>query len=126
MKVGVAIGQGKAKALVGNRILGVAAVEVVARELRAVAEILLARPAIATLSVGPAEPGNPDSPVLTDDRADDLMTENKRQLRMGQLPVGDVEIGAAYPADVYLHQYLPRTWPRLRQRGLSQGALRRI
>ena len=104
VKVGVAIGQGKAKALVGNRILGVAAVEVVAGELRAVAKILLAGPAIATLSVGPAEPGDPDSPVLTDDRADDLMTENERQLRLRQLPVDDVQIGAADPAHVHLHE----------------------
>ena len=42
MKVGVAVGQGKAKALVGNRIVGVAAVEVVAGELCAVTEVLLA------------------------------------------------------------------------------------
>jgi hypothetical protein len=54
------------------------------------------------------------------------MTEDERQLRLCQLPVHDVEIGAADPANVHLHQQLPRSWPRFRQRGLSQSALRCI
>ena len=58
--VGIAGRQREAEALVGDRQLGVAAVDVVAGEAGAVAEVLAARAAVAALAAGPAQPGHAD------------------------------------------------------------------
>ena len=58
--VGVARGERRAVALVGDDQLRVAAVEVVAREAGAIAEVLTAAPAVAALAVRPSEPGDAD------------------------------------------------------------------
>src|SRR5207244_10639858 len=62
---------------VGDRLLGVAAVECVPGEQGLVAEVLAPRAAVAALAAGPAEPGDADSRahcelVTLDDGADDL------------------------------------------------------
>ena len=50
--------------------------------------------AVAARAVGPAEPGNAEAlPVLR--AADDLVTDDERELRLRQLAVDDVEVGAA-------------------------------
>ena len=51
----------EAEALVGDRELRVAAVDVVAGELRVRAQVLAPRAAVATLAVGPREPGHADA-----------------------------------------------------------------
>ena len=60
LHVRVALGDREAEALVGDRQLGVAAVDVVAGEAGAVAEVLAAAAAVAALAAGPAEPGDAD------------------------------------------------------------------
>ena len=83
----------KAVALVGDGQLGIAAVDLVAGEAGAVAQILLPAAAILAHPAGPAEPRHPD-PVadresigrfaLLDDGADDLVPGDQRQLRIGE------------------------------------------
>ena len=84
-------------------MLGVAAVDVVAGEPGAVAKVLATTEAIATFAAGPTQPGNPDSIADSealrplprpDDTANDLVSRNKRQLRLRQLTIEDVEVGA--------------------------------
>ena len=60
LDVGVALGQGKAVAGFGGRVLGVAAIDLVAGELRRIAEVLAAGDAVGARSAGVAEPGNAD------------------------------------------------------------------
>ncbi len=54
-----------------------------------------------------------DTNAQGDDPADDLVTEDQRQLRIGQFAVEHVQIGAAHRASRDTHQHLPRTWPWL-------------
>ena len=85
-----------------------------------VAEIFVAAPAIAAGAVGEAQPRDTDPHPNADalnlrahgfDAADDLVAKHERQLGMAQLPIDDVQIGAADPAGHDLEQHL--TWPRL-------------
>src|SRR5205085_5173972 len=59
--VGVALRDRKAEALVGDGVLRVAAVEVVAGEARGVAEVLAPARAVAAGAVRPAEPRDADA-----------------------------------------------------------------
>ena len=102
--VGMVLGEREAEALVGDGQLGVAAVELVAGEAGAVAEVLAAGAAEAAGAVGPAQPRHADALALrvalavAGDAGDDLVAEHERQLRLGQLAVGDVQVGATDPA----------------------------
>jgi hypothetical protein len=100
--------------LVRDGLLGIAAVQRVAREPRPIAQVLAARPAIAALAAGPPEPRHThtvaDGEPLPafDDRADDLVSEDERQLRVGGLAVPDVQVGPADPARMDAEAQLPR------------------
>ena len=119
--VAVAAGERKAVAGVGDRVLGVAAVDLVAGEAGVRAQVLLARPAVAASAAGPAEPGHADPLARAreprrprpraDDVADDLVAGNDRQLRLRQLAVDDVQVGAADGARGDLDQHLPGARP---------------
>ena len=61
LEVRVAVGDREAEALVGDRVLGEAAVEVAAGEARAVAQVLAARAAVAARAAGPAQPRHADA-----------------------------------------------------------------
>ena len=112
LEVVVGLGDGKAEALVRDDLLGVAAVELIAGEARAVAQVLPPAQAVTTLAVGPAKPGDADA--LAGGEAgpafghspDDLVPGDERQLRVGQLAVDDVEIGSADAARVHGDQHL--------------------
>src|SRR4029078_10386475 len=60
-RVAIAFRNRKDIARVGNRVLGIAAVDLVAGETRIVAKILAARPAIEARAVGEAEPWHADA-----------------------------------------------------------------
>ena len=120
LQVVVLVRQRQAVALVGDDPLRVAAVEVVAREARRLAEVLAAGEAVAARPVGPAEPGHAEpAPVLV--AADDLVPGNERELRVRQLAVDDVEVGAADTAGRHAQQDLsrPRLGPRRRPRAAA-------
>ena len=103
----VALRQSKAVAAVGKRKLGVASVDVIAGEARAVAQVFPAASAIGAIPAGPAEPRHahalPDAETLRarspfDDLADDLMSRNGGPSQSRQFPVRDVKVGAAHAA----------------------------
>src|SRR5207245_1552502 len=113
----VALRQGKAVAAVGKRKFGVASVDVVAGEARAVAQVFPAPSAIVAIPAGPAEPGHAhalsDAETLRarspfDDLADDLMSRNGGPSQSGQFPVRDVKVGAAQAARENAQEKLSR------------------
>ena len=110
-------GQREHVARVGDGVLGVAAVALIAGEARLRAEVLGAAPAEAAAPARPAEPGDADAVADRDiahavaerlDRADDLVAEDERQCRVGQLAVDDVQVGAADAAGPHPDQHLAR------------------
>ena len=129
LEIRVAVGNREAEALVGDRVLRVAAVERVAGEARVVAEVLAPRPAVAARAAGPAQPRHADPlarrearrrPGRRRDRADDLVAQHQRQLRLGQLAVDDVQVGAADAAGAHLERDLPGPGLRLGELGFLQ------
>jgi hypothetical protein len=74
--------------------------------------------AVAALAAGPAEPRDAE-PAPVARHADDLMPQDERQPRVGQLAVDDVEIRAADAARLDSEDDLLR--PRFRFRQLALG-----
>src|SRR6516165_11225358 len=106
---------------------GIAAVARVSREQRPVAEIFPSLPAIPAMPAGLAKPGNTDAPANLKscgvtahhvDSPDDFVAGDNRKLRIWQLAVDDVKIGAAHAAGGDANPYLPRS--RLGIRPLDQ------
>ena len=131
LDVGNAGREGEAKARIGQGVLGVAAVLPVARESGRVAEVLGAPLAIATGPAGGPEPRHPHAIAQSEpghqrpegrDVTDDLMSQDERQLGIGQLPARHVQIGAAHPAGPDAHQDL--TGSRLGERDVREGQRR--
>src|SRR5947208_12744248 len=120
LETGIALGKWEAKALIDDRVLGVAAVEVVSGEARMVTEVLAPGAAEGTLAVRPAQPGNPDAAILAHNCSDDLVAEHERQLRVWKLAVEDVEVGSADPTGLHLDEQLPRPWGGFRHLRLPQ------
>ena len=123
------------EACVGDRVLGVAAVQLVAGEARLRAEILVAATAEAAVAARPAEPRHADPVALAQGvdvgsralhRGDDLVPEDERELRRRQLAVDDVQVGAADAARPDPQQHLARRDGGDRQIGRPQGAARRV
>ena len=121
-------GEGEAVALVGDAVFAVAAVQGVAGEARVRAQVLPAAPAIAAGAAGPAEPGDADSlsfgepPYARAERRNvphDLVSRHDRELRLGEVAVHHVEVGAADPAGRDANQDFPRAG--LRHRSLLRG-----
>src|SRR5262249_27032880 len=78
---------------------------------------LAPRAAVRARAVRPAEPWHADAPPVVG-AADDLMSRNERQLRIGELAVDDVKVGAADGADFDRDTQLPfarRGWRHVRQ-----------
>src|SRR5262245_32407237 len=106
-------------------MLGVAAVQRVAGEARAVAKIFFAAKTEFAFPAGVAEPRHaesraerhPDAVAWCDDFADDLMTGHERRAGKRQVAVDDVQIRAAHAAGANTEQQLSRLWggpwPRL-------------
>jgi hypothetical protein len=123
LEILVPVGQREAEALVGHRHLGVAAVDVVARESGAVAEVLAARAAEAAGAVGPSEPRHADSLARREALAagghapDDLVAGDEWELRLRELAVDDMDVGAADAAGGDLEQDLSGSGLRLREVG---------
>lgn len=95
-------GQGKNEIGAGQRVFGIAAGNGVAGEGWMVAEIFFAATAVGTLAVGAADPTDAYTgserdfaPGNFDDFADDLMPGNHARMLRRQLPLNDVQIGAA-------------------------------
>ena len=131
LQVRVPLRHQKAVPRIGQRLLGEAAIDRVAREARAVAEVLAAAAAEAAAAAGPAEPGNAhtlpqaeacDAAAKLQHRTDDLMAEHQWEFRLGELAVDDVQVGAADPTDVNLQRQLALTGLTVRKIGFLQGS----
>ena len=128
--VGIAVGDREAEALVGDGALGVAPVDVVAREARPLAEVLAAasgssaqrRRSSRATARRRGRPGRnarrPRPPPAT--RPDDLVARHERQLRPVELAVDHVQVGAADAARVHVEQHLAAA--RARGRAGRPGA----
>ncbi len=115
VRVVEADGQGEGVRGVGEHQPGVAAVARVAVELRRVAQVLAPGGAMKAVAAGGAEPGHADAVAGAEaldagadrgDAADHLVAEDQRQLRLGQVAVGHVQVGAANAAGGDLDQHL--------------------
>jgi hypothetical protein len=86
--------------------LGIAAIDVVPREYRRVAQIFTPCTAKAARAVRPAEPRYPDARSnlkrnavgTSSDDADDLMSGNDRRMMRGKVAFYDVQVGSAHAA----------------------------
>jgi len=99
-------------------------VDLVAGETRAVAQVLAMAGAEGAVAAGPAQPGASHAlagadvvhaGADVDDPADDLVSGNHRQHRIGQLAVDEVEVGAAHAAGFDPQQDLAGCRPGNRQ-----------
>src|SRR5581483_1688128 len=106
------VGNRVSEVLADDGILRVAAVVIVAGEARVGAEILAAAPAICARAAGFAQPGHPDARARREaraalaasrDRPDDLMAGNYAWMARRQVALGDVQVGATYPAGADPH-----------------------
>src|SRR5947208_7523404 len=108
---------------IGNGQLGVTAVDGVTGKAAVIAKILSAGSAIRAIAVGPAKPR--DSHAISDcevrvfitdlfHAADNLVTENQRQFRIGQFSIDHVKVSAANRAGADAHEQLSFAWLRLR------------
>ena len=115
-------------AMVGERVIGIAAVDMVAGEARRAAEVLAPRPAIVAFPAGPAQPRDADPLALGEaldsfaqcrHDADRLVPRDDGIAHRRQIAVDHMQVGAADPAGMDPDQHLPR--PRLRPRPLFQN-----
>ena len=123
-------------AFVRERELGIAAVDLIAGESRAIAEIFPAAAAILALLTGPAQPRNTHASAAPQtfaigthglDSADDFVTRNERQFRCRQLAINDMQIGPAHAASMDAQQNLVGAGIRQRSRRIQpQRLMRRI
>jgi hypothetical protein len=117
------LGQRKAVAGIRQRVVGVAAVDLVAGEAGFVAQVLAAAGAVAAVAAGPPQPGHADALAWREaadalaqgrDAADDLVAGDHRQPRVGELAVDQVQIGAAHAAGLHPQQHLATAGARHR------------
>ena len=126
-------GTGKQKRSSATASSRVPAVEVVAGEARAVAEVLPVRERSSgtSPSVHPSH-GTPTRVAGLEPRpalehlADDLVAEDERELRLRELAVDDVEVGAAHAARAHPKQHLPVRGLGIRKLGEPQRLARRV
>ena len=122
----------EAEALVGDRELGVAAVDVVAGEAGADAEVLALGEAEPAFAAGPAEPrdahpGPGRVPfAVGHDLADDLMAEHERELRLSKLAVDDMQVGPTDRAGEDAHEDLAARRLRVGKLGRAESRSRGV
>ncbi len=135
LEVAVALGKCKGKPDIGDGILGVAAIELIAGEAGLRAEVLASRRAILAMTAGAAEPGHAHAfalALLVDtlpaccDRAHDLVARHHGQSRIGELAVDEVKIRSANAAGVNRDQHLAGTGRRAAALGPLQRSARRF
>ena len=112
----------EAIARIGDDVLGVAAVEVIAGEACEVAQILFAAQTEFALSARVTEPRHAepraerhaDTVALRDDFADDFVSWHERRSEKRQVAVHDVQVCATHAACMYAQEQLSGLWDRQR------------
>lgn len=107
LQVGIAIRQRERESSVDPRPLGKSTVQLITREAGVVAEVLAPAGAMLAAAARPPQPRHThplahgqafnEGPELFHD-PDDLMPEHPWQLRLGKLPISDVQVRAAQAA----------------------------
>jgi hypothetical protein len=120
---------------VGDGLFRVAAVDLIAREPRGIAQVFAAGFAEATRAARPPQPRHTHA-VADRDRfhllpgfnhdADDFVSGHDRQSRLRQFAVHHVQIRPAHSARFDSDQNVTRPHMRLRARGLSQRSFRSV
>ena len=105
LEIRIARREREAEALVGDDLLGVAAVEVVPGEACPVAEVLPPGRAVAAPAARPAEPRHAE-PAAVVGLAHDLVAGHERQPVRRQLAVDDVQVGSAHAAGMHAQEQL--------------------
>jgi hypothetical protein len=91
-----------------------------------ITQVFLTPLAVLAAAVGITQPGHPDAITSLEamdmltffcDRANDLVPHDERKLWIPQIAIQYVQIGAAYPAGMYLEQDL--VWAGNRKRYLT-------
>src|SRR5213593_2261989 len=133
LNVTILVRNGNAKTLISNGEFGITAVPCVARELRGITEILLARSAVFATAAGPCQPWNAHAVAGFEslgvdsggcNTANDLVAWYQREFCIRQISVHRVKIGPAYGACVDPDQYLAGAWLRFRQLRFAQRIFR--
>src|SRR5262249_61111888 len=115
----VTFGNWKNVARVGNGVLGIAAVDLVAGKARVVAKVLAARAAVEANAIGEAEPRHANaladgeaSHLVADslDTPHDLVTQYQRKLWMREIAIEHMKIRAAHAASRDLDEDLVGPW----------------
>src|SRR3954465_2080966 len=118
----------KAVSRVGDAELGVSAIDVVAGEARAIAQILAAGRAVRAFTARPTQPWDADAIARSksrvagclDDGSHDLVAKYQWQLRLRELAVDDVQVGPADRARCHPDQQLTVSGHRHRNFTFSQ------
>ncbi len=125
MNVVVAVRQREDVTGIGNCVFGITAVPLIAGAACVRAEILAPRHAIAAMPAAAAQPrhadpgadaGGGDAGSACGDRADDLVAGDDGDLRVRQLTVDEMQVGAADAAGAHGNLHLARAGLGPRQR----------
>ncbi len=108
------VGNSKAVVRIGHRILRIAAVDLITREPRRIAEIFTAFPAVAAVAARVAEPWNADPLTRLEvcagsqgrNMPHNLMAGDDRQLRLFEIAVDNMQVGTAHTTSGDLDQHL--------------------
>ena len=109
LNVAIRVRNRNAKTLISNGEFGITAVPCVARELRGITQILLARSAVFATAAGPCQPRNAHARAGFEslgvgsgacNTANDLVSWYQREFWIRQISIHRVKIGPAYGACV--------------------------
>src|SRR5262249_1351809 len=125
----VTLRQAEAIALLGHRILGVTAVDLISGEPGAIAKVFAAARAVSADAAGKAQPGDADpvarlkaldSLARAGHLADNRVAGNDQEVWVGELAIDDVQVRAANAAGVHSDQNLIGSWTRYRPIDLAE------
>src|SRR5262245_34701922 len=115
--IAIAFGNREDVTRVGNGVLGIAAVDLIAGKARVIAKVLSPRAAVETHSTREAKPRHADADIVAQGfhAPDDLVTQHERKLRMREIAVEHMKIRAAHAASGDLDEDLVGPWHGNRQ-----------
>jgi len=128
--VRISLRQMKAVTAVGDRALGVTAIDRIPRNTRFIAQILATGETVTAVTTGMAYPRHADPFTHAEtaysrphrrNGADDFMARDHRPLWMGQFAVNQVQVGTANTACVDIDQQLARSGHRIWNLQVPQG-----
>ena len=129
-RVGKSVRDRDRELLMHQGVLGVATIDIVAREPSLIAQVLFTRQTIRASAAGGVQPGNSYAITSAEpvdprshgfDATHYLMPRHHRESVAGQLSFDDMQVGVAYPAGQDPQQQLSGTSDRLRHLEPGEG-----